>query len=343
MFPATSTSWCVPTPSPGWRASPSSSAASGSEVQRVRLAFLVAVTAGCSDPEVIRKQGPYGTVDSATPDSGAAPLPAQVTLAGMGLQYVPAGTFTMGSSTTEVGRVADETQHRVTLTHGYYMGVVPVTRGQYRALMGETPDEADPCDDTCAVRRVSWHDAAALANAASRAEGLPECFHCTDTCEPVGNPYDCEGVRLPTEAEWEHAARAGTTGAFQTGGNLVEGDEESCDSNVVLDDGTPLSELAWFCGSSDMWVQPVGQLAPNALGLHDLSGNVYEWLYDWAGEDHGSAPETDPLGPDSGTTRLHRGGSWGSFPRNLRLAARTANVPGEGQAGSGVRLVWTAR
>lgn len=296
-----------------------------------------------STVERIDTAAPVDT-DTAVDTGGAASKPRAV-LGGIPMVRVSAGTFWMGSPETEAGRSDSEQQHEVTLSRDFYIGETPITRGQYRELMGMIPDESDPCDDECAVRRVRWHDAAALANAVSAAEGLEACFECSGDpvmCTPVGNPYACTGVRLPTEAEWEYAARAGHQGPFQAGGELAADDVENCDSDVVLSDGTVLGDVAWYCGSSGMWVQPVGQLAANGWGLYDVSGNVYEWLYDWAGADHGSGPVTDPTGPETGQEKHHRGGSWGSFPKNARLSARTFNTPDVGQTGSGVRLVWTA-
>lgn len=284
-------------------------------------------------------------MDTST-DSGASEtaLSTMVVFGDIVLIEIPSGEFQMGTPEHEVGRLPSETQHDVTISRPFYIGETPVTKAQFSTWMGYLPDGNENCADDCPVRWVSWHESAQLCSVLSSAAGLDSCYTCTsDTgalvCAPVGSAAACAGYRLPTEAEWEYAARAGSTGAFSNGAGLVAGSEEDCAGDLLLSDGSALDEHAWYCGNSGMWIQPVRGLPPNAWGLFDVSGNVYEWIHDWAGGSYGSDPVTDPEGPETGSMKLHRGGSWGSMPRNLRLGLRTFNDPAAGQAGSGFRLV----
>ena len=230
---------------------------------------------------------------------------------------VKAGTFTMGSPASEPGRDSDETQHQVTLTHSFAIWKYEITQGEFESLVGYNPSHFSSCGKDCPVEEVSWHEAVAYCNALSKQAGLLQCFDCqgsksSATCSLksayTGNGgkdyYKCPGYRLPTEAEWEYAARAGSTGA----------------TYGALDD------IAWNDGNSGNKTHAVGGKKANAWGLHDMIGNVWEWTYDW----HGSYPSgavTDPVGPSSGSNRVYRGGSWSSYARYCRAAYRNGNGP----------------
>jgi formylglycine-generating enzyme required for sulfatase activity len=197
----------------------------------------------------------------------------------------------MGSPTGEEGREADENQHRVTITRAYCMKATEVTQGEWQAVMGSNPSAFKNCGANCPVEQVSWDDAVGYANALSRREGLPECY-AGSTFTGLG----CRGYRLPTEAEWEYAARAGTTGA--TYGKL--------------------NSVAWSYDNAGETTHPVRQKQPNAWGLYDMLGNVWEWTGDW--NDAYPATVTDPTGPATGSGRVFRGGSYNSYARNARVA-----------------------
>ena len=243
---------------------------------------------------------------------------------------VRASTFLMGCTAGQKECYPQETEHGVTLTHTYYVGVNEVTQGQFLTLMGYNPAYFTDCNghgpDDCPVERVSWYESAAYANALSDAAGLTSCYACIGSgsgveCEAAMNPYDCEGYRLLTEAEWEGAARCGTD-------LLYAGSDDSL-------------AVAWTSENSS-GAQTVAGLASNACGVHDMSGNLWEWTHDWEG-DYDPGPVTDPVGPESGTDRIYRGGDWGDPALSAaRVAYRIGLAPQVSTHSLGFRLARTA-
>jgi formylglycine-generating enzyme required for sulfatase activity len=276
---------------------------------------------------------------------------------GVEMAYICGGTFTMGSPSSEVGRDHwDETQHQVTLTNDYWMGVYEVTQAQFESLMGYEPayysdhNAGSDCGDTCPVESLTWYEAAAFANALSDQAGLEPCYTCSGsgdavTCEldsSLSDPYACTGYRLPTEAEWEYAARAGTEAAFSSGGDIPSGYENACNATFALTDGTVLGDIARFCGNSSK-TAPVGTRAPNSWGLYDVHGNVYEWCQDYVdGSDYDPADATDPWGLSTGAERVMRGSGWQMYPRDISAANRSRNPMSTSGVWYGFRLARTA-
>lgn len=208
--------------------------------------------------------------------------------------YCAPCTFTMGSPADEEGRSEDETAHAVTLTKGFWIGTHEVTRRQWRAVMGRNPPGTE--GDDLPVTSVSWYDCVAFARKAFK-----------------------QGGRLPTEAEWECACRAGGTDPFA---------------------GT-LDEMAWYLGTSRSVLHPVGEKKPNAWGIADMHGNAWEWCADIYG-DYPAEAVTDPTGASEGTTRVMRGGWAKSLARKCRSSARGASVSNERSPTCGFRLCRSA-
>ena len=261
----------------------------------------------------------------AGPLLGAAPGSRVVGSSGYALRLVPAGTVTVGCTPGQGEACQDDEKpaRKVTLSRSVYTGETEVTQGLYQGLMGSNPSYFPSCGSNCPVETVSWFDGVRLANKLSAAEGLEACY--TIDGESVSWPKGpaCRGYRLPTEAEWEVAARGG-------------GDARHAG-------GDELSAVGWFNGDSGATPHPVGQKQANGYGLHDMSGNVLEWAWDWYDERAPAAGAVrDPLGPASGAMRVYRGGSWLFDPKYARVAVRGYGPPGDRGSNLGLRLVRTA-
>lgn len=218
---------------------------------------------------------------------------------GQTFKLIPAGTFKMGSPSDELGRYDDETQHHVTLTKPFYMQTTEVTQAQWETVMGSNPSSNQGCS-TCPVETVSWDDVQSyITKMNHRGEGT---------------------YRLPTEAQWEYAARAGSTTPFYNGGIASYPDMEVCNFDANL------NAIAWYCyNAGEHGPSPVAGKTPNHWGLFDMSGNVGEWCQDFYGRYYyTSNPATDPTGPSYGTQRVMRGGPcmWNLAARDYRSAAR---------------------
>ena len=217
------------------------------------------------------------------------------------LKWIPAGEFVMGSPSSEGNRDNDEFQHKVTLTKGFWIGETEITQNQWQALMGSNPSRFEgglnPVED------VSWSDAVSF------------CSQLNDIEKQGGRVPDGYVYSLPTEAQWEYACRAGTTGAY----------------------AGVLGQMAWYGSNSGGKTHRVATKEPNKWGLYDMHGNVYEWCYDWYG-DYDAKNATDPIGPSSGSDRVRRGGSWRYGAQNCRSANRYPYKPGHSLSYLGFRL-----
>jgi formylglycine-generating enzyme required for sulfatase activity len=226
---------------------------------------------------------------------------------GMKLVRIPAGEFLMGSPDSDEDALPHEKpQHRVRITQPFYLGATPVTQGQYRAITGTNPSYFQGSDDL-PVEQVSWNDAIAFCNKLSEREGLKPFYQFGP-----GAQSGVEGYRLPTEAEWEYACRAGSQTRFSFG-----------------DAPASLGQYAWYFSNSGNKTHPVAQKRPNAWGLYDMHGNVWEWCEDWYEANYyANSPGADPLAPPQASDRVIRGGGWSINPQVGRAANRGGLAPG---------------
>ena len=265
-----------------------------------------------------------------------------------GFVYVEGGSFQMGST---AGYSDEEPVHQVTVST-FYMSRYEVTHGQYLEFLNgagvsaagrlngnevidmDDGDVAFSHDGTlfsfsgseyadsigCPVMEVTWYGAAEYANWLSAESGLTKVYTINGTS--VTANWSANGYRLPTEAEWEYAARGGNASK----GYLYAGSDNA-------------DEVGWYSSNSGRSTHPVGGKAPNELGLYDMSGNVYEWCWDWWNDSYSSGSQSNPRGPASGSNRVNRGGSWSNSARGLRSANRSGSSPGHGHQNLGFRLV----
>ena len=228
--------------------------------------------------------------------------------------WIEPGTFLMGSPVNEIGRNASEVQHRVTLTRGYWLGKYEVTQGQYQAVMGE-----NPAKETCGYLNTDY----GIGNNypvyfVSRDDAMAFCVKLTEIERKAGRLSAGYEYTLPTEAQWEYACRAGTTTAFNNGTNIPT-DEQ------ITGACSNLYPIAWY-GYNAEKTHPVGQKSPNAWGLYDMHGNVYEWCLDRY-DNNSTTPVTDPVGTSDLARLVIRGGCWNDYANNCRSAYRSYYAP----------------
>ena len=228
---------------------------------------------------------------------------------GVRLKRIPAGSFQMGSPSSEHERNDDERRHHVTLSRAFFLGVSEVTQAQWRAVMGNNPSHFS--GDDRPVEKVSWLDAVEFCNQLSRLEGLRPAYQISG--DDVSWNESANGYRLPTEAEWEYACRAGTATPFSFGNNITS-EQVNYDGNYPYRSGRE--------GRYRRRTVEAGSLPANDWGLHEMHGNLYEWCWDWYGS-YPFSSVTDPTGPQSGSSRVERGGGWYNLARSCRSADRS--------------------
>lgn len=243
----------------------------------------------------------------------------------LGMVRIPAGTFTMGSPASERGRYPDEPWHQVTLSRDYYLGRTEVTQRQWAAVMGANPSAYPGCGLDCPVEQVSWNDVCGGPDGSSCAPG--------SFVGKLNQLLGTTALRLPTEAEWERAARGGTASEFSFA--VPDGWDTVCGNLPAA------AAYMWWCGNNaPAGPKPAAGKAANPFGLQDMHGNVWEWVADWYGG-YPTSPSTDPTGPSSGTDRGSRGGGWDNHARHCRSANRGYHSPDARYPGIGFRLAMT--
>jgi len=314
---------------------------------KFRLTLAAAIAGGA----LVACAGPTPSVAQAGDAAARQAGDVIVSPTGIATAWIPAGTFTMGSPDDETGRRDSESpQRQVTISEGFWMGVFPVTQQQWEQVMGNNPSHfhANPAAGETQERRpvetVSWYDALVFANRLSILEGLSPAYSIGGSTNPddwgevprdfwdFSETWDAaeivpgaNGWRLPTEAQWEYAARAGTQAAFSNGASDWQ-------------DNASIDGIGWFIFNAGGMTREVGLKQPNPWGLYDIHGNVFEWVWDWWGA-YPNLAETDPAGASSGSSRVYRGGGWRSPAQEARSANRGGNSPGYYGAGTGLRLV----
>ncbi|MCP4625680.1 MAG: formylglycine-generating enzyme family protein [bacterium] len=236
-----------------------------------------------------------------TVNSKGFPLEVKTRKTGIYFRLIPAGTYMMGSPSSESGRASDEGPlHQVTISKPFYISKYEITQAQWEAVMGSNPSRFTNSGKNAPVEQVSWHDCQEFILMLRQKEGSP-----------------ARSFRLPTEAEWEYASRAGTISPYA-------GD---------------IGFMGWYDGNSSGRTHEVGQKKPNAWGLFDMHGNVWEWCRDWYKDSYASGDTKDPTGPQSGSERVDRGGGWSSSASSCRSAFRNGRSPGYRGFYLGFRLV----
>ena len=259
----------------------------GFALEAAVIATVAMLVSGCS-PRLIPKEA-----------SNKSPEKTLTNSIGMKFMLIPAGEFQMGSPANEEGREDWEQQHRVRITHPFYLGAYEVTQEQFQQVMGNNPSDFKGVN--LPVEQVSRDDAVEFCRKLSQEEG--------------------KIYRLPTEAEWEYACRAGTKTAFAWG-NSASSAQANINGNASYGDAAK--------GPSIEKTSSVGSYMPNAFGLYDMHGNVWEWCSDWYGSNYyPNSPADDPVGPGAGSGRVFRGGSWFDYPVYCRTASRSIGRPAD--------------
>ena len=286
--------------------------------------------------EVTQTEEPAGTQEASQADAVTA-KPENVSVED-GFLFIQGGTFLMGSPDAENWRIDDEMQHEVTVD-SFCMDPYETTQGEYIRLMGDSPSTFT--GDDLPVENISWLDAIRYANAKSTDAGLTPVY--TIVTDGVTWNLSADGYRLPTEAEWEYACRAGTTTPFNTERSLSAAEANfyghypyEIEENYFND-----SILEAKPGEYRQTTVAVGSFAPNAWGLYDMHGNVNEWCWDYYGAYDLKAAD-HPTGPASGTRHVYRGGGWNDFAKNMRSAYRAAGQEDLHSYNLGIRLVRNA-
>ena len=288
--------------------------------QTARSTARSPVTEGSGAPETrpsaqpqVRQRDPALSRQPVPGAERTAGAPREVTSpsTGMVLIRIEPGEFLMGSPDSDKEAGAHEKpRHRVRITRPFYLGIYEVTQTEFEAVTGHNPSHFK-ANARNPVESVSWLDAVRFCNQLSERERLKPFYAISGESVQVPD-WNETGYRLPTEAEWEYACRAGTTTRFSFG-----------------DHEASLGEYAWYDTNSGRRTHPVGEKRPNAFGLYDMHGNVWEWCWDWSSKDYyKESPVVNPRGSSQAPSQVIRGGCWNGYPRYVRASCRNGNAPG---------------
>ena len=294
------------------------------------IVMLLAMSACSTESQDKPSNGSSGSTDTSTANSDNT-----TTTAPENFVLIKGGTFAMGSLDTEAWRSDDETQHAVTVSD-FYMSVYELTQKEYREITGENPSSFSGED--LPVENISWLDAIRYCNARSKKENLTPAY--TVDGQTVTWDRSANGYRLPTEAEWEYACRAGTTTPFNTE-NSISAEEANYYGHYpyeIEDNYFSQGNLSTKPGEYRQTTVAVNSFSPNKWGLYNMHGNVGEWVWDYYGT-YSTEADTDPAGAESGTLRIYRGGGWNDFAKNMRSAYRATLEQNKGSFNIGIRLV----
>ena len=251
------------------------------------------------------------------------------------LILINGGTYLMGSPETEVQRETDEVQHEVTVSD-FYIGRYEVTQKEYEEVMGENPSNFE--GENLPVENVTWYEAIEYCNKLSEKEGLTPVY--TIDGENISWDRSANGYRLPTEAEWEYAARAGTTSPFNTE-NSISDEEANYYGHYpygIEENYFTQENLETEPGQYRQTTVEVDSFSPNKWGLYNIHGNVAEWCFDYYGA-YDLENTDNPSGPTTGTLRVNRGGGWNDYAKHLRCAYRASTTPDQKMSNIGFRVV----
>ena len=251
------------------------------------------------------------------------------------LILINGGTYLMGSPETEMQRETDEVQHEVTVSD-FYIGRYEVTQKEYEEVMGENPSNFE--GENLPVENVTWYEAIEYCNKLSEKEGLTSVY--TIDGENVSWDRSANGYRLPTEAEWEYAARAGTTSPFNTE-NSISDEEANYYGHYpygIEENYFTQENLETEPGQYRQTTVEVDSFSPNKWGLYNIHGNIAEWCFDYYGA-YDLENTDNPSGPTTGTLRVNRGGGWNDYAKHLRCAYRASTTPDQKMSNIGFRVV----
>lgn len=297
------------------------------------LVMLFAMSACSTDTQKNTSDGTSGNTDAFSNNSGSVNIEVPENFV-----LVKGGSFEMGSPDTEAWRSDDETQHMVTISD-FYMSIYELTQKEYCEVTGENPSSFS--GDDLPIENISWLDAVSYCNARSEKENLTPAY--TIDGQSVTWDRSANGYRLPTEAEWEYACRAGTTTPFNTE-NSISAEEANYYGHYpyeIEDNYFSQDNLSTKPGEYRQTTVEVNSFSPNKWGLYNMHGNVGEWVWDYYGA-YSAETQIDPAGIENGTLRVYRGGGWNDFAKNMRSAYRATLEQNKGSFNIGIRLVRNA-